>query len=92
MQLELFKWIKQLLKIKSFWGTTETAVRIQIYSAIIVYCMVDIVEHALKLHRYTYEILRILNALLLDKTPIKELFTKEHEYVADDGQLTLNFI
>ena len=87
-----FKWIKQHLMIKSFWGTTETAVRIQIYSAITAYCMVAIVEHDLKLHRSTYEMLRILSASLLDKTPIKELFTKEPEYVADDGQLTLNFI
>ena len=87
-----FKWIKQHLKVKSFWGTTETAVRIQIYSAITAYCMVAIVEHDLKLHRSTYEVLRILSASLLDKTPIKELFTKEPEYVADDGQLTLNFI
>ena len=87
-----FKWIKQHLKIRSFWGTTETAVRIQIYSAITAYCMVAIVEHDLKLHRSTYEVLRILSASLLDKTPIKELFTKEPEYVADDGQLTLNFI
>ena len=87
-----FKWIKQHLKIKSFWGTTETAVRIQIYSAITAYCMVAIVEHDFKLHRSTYEVLRILSASLLDKTPIKELFTKEPEYIADDGQLTLNFI
>ena len=54
--------------------------------------MVAIVEHDLKLHRSTYEVLRILSASLLDKTPIKELFTKEPEYVADDGQSTLNFI
>ena len=91
-RVELFKWIKQHLKIKSFWGTTETAVRIQIYSAITAYCMVAIVEHDLKLHRSTYEVLRILSASLLDKTPIIELFTKEPEYVADDGQLTLNYI
>ncbi len=86
-----FKWIKQHLKIKSFWGTTETAVRIQIYSAITAYCMVAIIEHDLKLHRSTYEVLRILSASLLDKTPIKELFTKESEYVTDDGQFSLNF-
>ena len=42
--------------------------------------------------RYDLEVLRILSASLLDKTPIKELFTKEPEYVADDGQLILNFI
>ena len=86
------KWIKLHLKNKSFWGTTETAVRIQIYSAITAYCMVAIVEHELKLHRNAYEVLRILSVSLLGKTPIKEVFTKEPEYVADDGQLTLNFI
>ncbi|WP_455103308.1 IS4 family transposase [Phocaeicola abscessus] len=86
-----FKWIKQHLKIKSFWGTTETAVRIQIYSDITAYCMVAIIEHDLKLHRSTYEVLRILSASLLDKTPIKELFTKKSEYVEDYGQYNLNF-
>jgi len=91
-QVELFfKWIKQHLKIKSFWGTTESAVRIQIFTAITAYCMVAIVEHDLELHRSTYEVLRILSASLLDKTPIKELFTNEIADVVDDGQLTLNF-
>lgn len=76
-QIELFfKWIKQHLKIKSFWGTTENAVRIQIYSAIITYCMVAIVGHDLKLERSTYEILTVLGISLLDKTPVKELFSK----------------
>jgi hypothetical protein len=87
-----FKWIKQHLKIKSFWGTTETAVRIQIFTAITAYCMVAIVEHDLKLHRSTYEVLRILNASLLDKTPIKDLFTKQSVDSVEDGQLTLKFI
>jgi hypothetical protein len=76
-QIELFfKWIKQHLKIKSFWGTTENAVRIQIYTAIITYCMVAIVCHDLKLNHSTYEILTVLGISLLDKTPIKELFNK----------------
>ena len=76
-QIELFfKWIKQHLKIKSFWGTTENAVRIQIYTAIITYCMVAIVCHDLKLDHSTYEILTVLGISLLDKTPIKELFSK----------------
>jgi IS4 transposase len=92
-QVELFfKWIKQHLKIKSFWGTTESAVRTQIFTAITAYCMVAIVEHDLQLHRSTYEVLRILSASLLDKTPIKELFSKNIPDVVDDGQLTLNFI
>ena len=75
-QIELFfKWIKQHLKIKSFWGTSENAVKIQIYSAIIAYCLVAIVGHDLQINRSTYEILQILGISLLDKTPVNELFT-----------------
>lgn len=75
-QIELFfKWIKQHLKIKAFWGTTENAVRIQIYSAIIAYCLVAIVGKELKIERSTYEILQILGISLLDKTPVNELLT-----------------
>lgn len=74
-QIELFfKWIKQHLKIKSFWGTSENAVRIQIYSAIIAYCLVAIVGEELRIERSTYEILQVLGISLLDKTPINELF------------------
>jgi hypothetical protein len=75
-QVELFfKWLKQHLKIKAFWGTSENAVRIQIYSAIIAYCLVAIVGHELKINRSTYEILQVLGISLLDKTPVKELLT-----------------
>ena len=75
-QVELFfKWIKQHLKIKTFWGNSENAVRIQIYTAIITYCLVAIVGNALKIDRSTYEILQVLGISLLDKTPVKELFT-----------------
>jgi IS4 transposase len=53
-QIELFfKWIKQHLKIKSFWGTSENAVRIQLYCAIIAYCLVAIVAEELKTGRST---------------------------------------
>ncbi len=75
-QVELFfKWIKQHLKVKSFWGTSENAVRIQIYTAIIAYCLVTIVGHELNIDRSTYEILQVLGISLLDKTPVIELFT-----------------
>jgi hypothetical protein len=75
-QVELFfKWIKQHLKIKSFWGSSENAVRIQIYCGIISYCLVAIVGHDLNINRSTYEILQILGISLLDKTPVIELFT-----------------
>lgn len=76
-QIELFfKWIKQHLKIKSFWGTSENAVRIQIYSAITAYCLVAIIAAELKTGRSTYEILQVLGVSLLDKTPVNELLIK----------------
>jgi Transposase DDE domain/Domain of unknown function (DUF4372) len=75
-QVELFfKWIKQHLKVKSFWGHTPNAVKIQLYCAIITYCLVAIVGKELKIERTTYEILQILGISLLDKTPVKELLT-----------------
>jgi len=68
-----FKWIKQHLKVKSFWGHTPNAVKTQLYCAIIAYCLVAIVGKELKVNRSTYEILQILGISLLDKTPVKEL-------------------
>jgi len=87
-QIELFfKWIKQHLKVKSFWGHTENAVRIQIYCAVIAYCLVSIVAKELDVNRPIYEILQILSISLTDKTPVKELLAssdyknvKEHIY------------
>ncbi|MDF1575721.1 MAG: IS4 family transposase [Bacteroidales bacterium] len=79
-KIELFfKWVKQHLKIKSFWGTSPNAVKIQIYSAVIAYCLVAIIGYKLKVDRSTYEILQILSISLFDKTPIKELLTN-HDY------------
>ena len=75
-QVELFfKWIKQHLRVKSFWGTTMNAVKVQIYCAIIAYCLVTIIAYKLKVNRSIYEILQILNFSLLDKTPMKEILT-----------------
>ncbi len=76
-QIELFfKWLKQHLKIKKFWGRTENAVRIQISAAITAYCLVDIVQHDMRLERSTYEVLQILSISLTDKAPLNELFEK----------------
>lgn len=76
-QVELFfKWIKQHLRIKKFWGTTENAVRIQIYAAISAFCLVAIVQHDMKLERSTYEVLQILSISLTDKTHLTDLFDK----------------
>jgi len=73
-----FKWIKQHLKVKSFWGTSLNAVKIQVYSAIIAYCLVALVRNKLQIDRSTYEILQILSISLLDKTPINELLTNQN--------------
>lgn len=76
-EVELFfKWMKQHLRIKSFWGTTLNAVKVQMYCAIIAYCLVAIVGNKLKVDRTIYEILQILSISLLDKTPIREILTK----------------
>ena len=73
-----FKWLKSHLKIKRFWGTSENAVRIQIYCAIITYCLVAIVQHDMKIERSIYEVLQILSISLTDKTPLRELFDKQN--------------
>lgn len=76
-QVELFfKWLKQHLRVKKFWGTTENAVRIQLYVAISTYCLVAIVQKDMQLDRSTYEILQILSISLTDKTQLKDLFNK----------------
>ena len=93
-QVELFfKWIKQHLKIKSFWGYSENAVRIQIYCAMISYCLVAIVEKDLMINRSTYEVLQVFGISLLDKTPILELFYNAEKNDVKElfsEQLTLN--
>lgn len=73
-----FKWIKQHLRIKKFWGTSENAVHIQIYCAIITYCLVAIVQHDMKLERSIYEVLQILGISLTDKTSLRDLFDKSN--------------
>lgn len=73
-----FKWLKQHLKIKRFWGTSENAVRIQIYCAIITYCLVVIIKHDMKLERSVYEILQIIGISLTDKTHLRDLFDKSN--------------
>ncbi|MBP5690291.1 MAG: IS4 family transposase, partial [Bacteroidales bacterium] len=69
-----FKWLKQHLKIKKFWGTTENAVRIQLYSAITAYCMMAIVQKKMGIKRSIYEMSQIASISLTDNTPLQELF------------------
>lgn len=81
---QFFKWLKQHLRIKKFWGTTENAVRIQICTAIISYCLVAIVQHDMKLERSTYEVLQILSISFTDKTCFKELLKQTNfNYIKD---------
>jgi hypothetical protein len=68
-----FKWVKQHLKINSFWGTSFNAVKTQVYIAIITYTLVAIIKSKLKTNRSTYEILQILSASLFDKTHLNKL-------------------
>lgn len=72
-----FKWMKQHLRIKEFYGTSENAVKIQIYSAIITYCLVAIVEHDMRLGMDTYELLRILSFSVIDKIHLVDLLTED---------------
>jgi hypothetical protein len=70
-QIELFfKWIKQHLRIKAFYGTTENAVKTQIWIAISVYVLVAIIKKRLNLDWSLYTILQILTLILFEKTPI----------------------
>ena len=70
-QVELFfKWIKQHLRIKAFYGTSENAVKMQIWIAVSIYVLVAIVRKRLGLEASLYQILQILSVTLFEKTPI----------------------
>jgi IS4 transposase len=76
-QVELFfKWIKQNLHIKSFYGTSDNAVRIQVWIAISVYVLVAIVKKELGAERSLSEILQILSLTLFEKTPIPQALSE----------------
>ena len=66
----MFKWIKQHLRIKAFYGTSENAVKTQIWIAVTVYVLVAIVRKRLGLKVSLYQILQILSVTLFEKTPI----------------------
>jgi hypothetical protein len=76
-KIELFfKWIKQHLKTKSFWGRSENAVKIQIWIAISVYVLVAIAKKKYQLKQSLYEIIQVVSICIFDKAPIHELFAK----------------
>ena len=76
-----FKWIKQHLRIKAFFGTSENAVKSQIWIAVSVYVLVAIVKKRLKLSATLYEILQILSLTMFERMPVDQLLAQT---VADD--------
>jgi len=85
-QVELFfKWIKQHLRIKAFYGTSENAIKTQIWIAISIYVLVAIIKKELQLERSLNEILQVLSITLFEKSPINQVFsefslTSENQY------------
>jgi hypothetical protein len=92
-QVELFfKWVKQHLRIKSFYGTNENAVKTQIWIAVSVYVLVAIVRKRLGLDKTLYQILQILSITIFEKEPILQVFQasdSESELFVDPNQLAL---
>ncbi|MEO2047947.1 MAG: transposase, partial [Pirellulales bacterium] len=78
-QIELFfKWIKQHLRIKTFYGTSQNAVKAQIWIAVSVYLLVAIIKKRLGLKMSLYTILQILSVSVFEKTPLVELFSQSN--------------
>lgn len=73
-----FKWIKQHLKIKSFWGQSENAVKTQIWIAIATYVIVAIAKKRLNLPHSLYEILQLVSISAFDRTPLRQTFTNQN--------------
>jgi len=92
-QIELFfKWIKQHLRIKAFFGTSENAVKTQIWIAVSVYVLVAIVRKRLELNASLYQILQILSLTLFEKTPILQVLQapdSQEELLDPGNQLNL---
>ena len=77
-QVELFfKWIKQHLRIKAFYGTSFNAVCVQIWIAVCVYLLIAIVKRKLNMEHTLYTILQTLSLCLFEKTPLYQLFEKQ---------------
>ena len=92
-QVELFfRWIKQNLRIKSFYGTSENAVRTQIWVAIAIYALVAIIRKRMDLKPPLYNILQILSVTAFEKVPLNQLLTETDDHdsmAADCNQLVL---
>ena len=78
-----FKWIKQHLRIKAFFGTNENAVKTQIWIAVSVYVLVAIVKKRLNLPASLYEMLQILSLTMFERMPLNQLLTLEQQVPAE---------
>jgi Domain of unknown function (DUF4372)/Transposase DDE domain len=92
-QIELFfKWIKQHLRIKAFFGTTENAVKTQIWIAVSVYVLIAIVRKRLNVSASLYQLLQILSLTVFERLPLIQLFTQHDpapDYINPQNQLNL---
>jgi hypothetical protein len=85
-QIELFfKWIKQNLRIKTFYGTSENAVKTQIWSAISTYVLVAILKKRLGIEHSLYTILQILSVTIFEKVPVAEALSAAGNTLTDDA-------
>lgn len=91
-KIELFfKWIKQHLKIKSFWGQSENAVKTQVWIAVSVYVLVAIAKKKFMLRQSLYQILQILSISIFEKMPINQLFQQtQKQYFKELNHNQLN--
>lgn len=91
-KIELFfKWIKQHLKIKSFWGQSENAVKSQVWIAVSVYVLVAIAKKKFMLQQSLYEILQILSISIFERMPINQLFQQtQQQYFKELNHNQLN--
>ena len=87
-----FKWIKQHLRIKAFFGTSANAVKTQIWIAISIYVLIAIIKKELRLSQNLYTILQILSVTTFEKIPILQALTKtevDDQNAQNDKQLTM---
>jgi len=89
----LFKWIKQHLRIKTFYGTSENAVKTQIWIAVSVYVLVAIVRKRLGLEASLYQILQVLSVTIFEKMPILQALqaSNSEENLVDTGNQLILF-
>ena len=88
----LFKWIKQNLRIKTFYGTSENAVKAQIWIAVSVYVLVAIMKKRLKIEASLYTILQVLSVTIFERIPLLQVLTDldyKNDLDQNDNQLFL---